>query len=107
MTTPAGKPNSYLIANPKAPLFDQIREVMRFHHYSLRTEKAYTQWIRRFLAFHRLADHSGPDRGWRHPRELGATEVAAFLTYLAVSGNVAVSTQNQALNALVLGAVEG
>lgn len=101
MAKPAGQPKCHLIANPKAPLFDQIREVMRFHHYSIRTEKAYTQWIRRFLAFHRLADHSGLQRGWRHPRELGSAEVAAFLTHLAVRGNVAVSTQNQALNALV------
>jgi integrase len=91
-----------LTPNPKAPLREQVREVLRFHHYSLRTEKAYWQWIRRYLAFQRNPDHSGPQRGWRHPKELGAPEVAKFLAHLALSGNVAASTQNQALNALVL-----
>jgi hypothetical protein len=92
---------SRLVPNPKARLFDQIREVMRFRHYSYRTEQTYSQWIRRFLSFHRKADHSGSDRGWRHPRAMGAVDVAAFLSHLAVAGNVAASTQNQALNALV------
>jgi integron integrase len=91
-----------LIPNPQAPLREQVREVLRFHHYSLRTEKAYWQWIRRYLAFHRRRDHSGPQRGWRHPREMGSAEVTQFLTHLALAGNVAASTQNQALNALVL-----
>jgi len=50
-----------LIPNPKARLREQVREVMRFHHYSLRTEEAYWQWIKRFIFFH----------GKRHPRELG------------------------------------
>ncbi len=90
-----------LVPNPKAKLFDQLREVMRFHHYSLRTEKTYAQWIRRYLAFHRQSDRSGPDGGWRHPRGLGAPEVASFLSHLATVGQVAASTQNQALNALV------
>ncbi len=90
-----------LTPNPKARLRDQVREVLRFHHYSLRTEKAYWQWIRRYLAFHRRSDHSGPQSGWRHPKEMGAPEVAQFLAHLAVAGNVAASTQNQALNALV------
>jgi integron integrase len=67
----------------------------------LRTEKAYWQWIRRYLAFHRKSDHGGPQGGWRHPKEMGAPEVAQFLADLAVAGNVAASTQNQALNALV------
>jgi integron integrase len=101
MANTAGKQGPRLIVNPKAKLFDQVRDVMRFHHYSLRTEKTYTQWIRRFLAFHRKQDRSGPQRGWRHPREMGAPEVAAFLTHLAVTAEVAASTQNQALNALV------
>src|SRR5262245_31355719 len=90
-----------LIPNPKARLFDQIREVMRFHHYSLRTERAYCQWIRRYLEFHRASDRSGSAKGWRHPRELGAVEVQAFLTHLAANREVTASTQNQALNALV------
>lgn len=91
-----------LTPNPKARLREQVREVLRFHHYALRTEKAYWQWIRRYLAYHRRADHGGPQGGWRHPGEMGAPEVAQFLAHLAVTGNVAASTQNQALNALVL-----
>jgi integron integrase len=89
------------LPNPKGRLFERVREVLRFHHYSLRTEETYGQWIRRFLEFHRLADRSGPDRGWRHPKDMGAIEVKAFLTHLALRRNVSVSTQNQALNALV------
>ena len=49
-----------LVPNPKGKLFDQIREVMRFHHYSIRTEKTYCQWIRRYLAFQRASIGSGP-----------------------------------------------
>ena len=60
-------------------------------HYSIRTEDAYADWARRFILFH----------GKRHPLELGAAEVAAFLTYLAVQRNVAASTQNQAKSALL------
>jgi integron integrase len=92
---------SLLLPNPKARLFDQVREVMRFHHYSLRTERTYLQWMRRFLVFHRLPERAGPQEGWRHPSELGAAEVAAFLSHLAATRDVAASTQNQALNALV------
>ena len=92
---------AHLVVNPKAKLLDQVREVMRFLHYSIRTEKAYTQWIKRFLAFHRDQVRTGPTRGWRHPRDLGSTEVKAFLTHLATDANVAASTQNQALNAIV------
>ena len=87
-----------LVPNPKGKLFDQIREVMRFHHYSIRTEKTYCQWIRRYLAFHRLRERSGPQRGWRHPAELGPAEVCAFLSDLAVARDVAASTQNQSLS---------
>ena len=91
-----------LVPNPKGKLFDQVREVLRFHHYSIRTERTYCQWIRRYLLFHRLADRSAPQRGWRHPAEMGAAEVTAFLSHLAVAKDVAASTQNQAL-----GLVEG
>jgi len=101
MRNPTRKKRAVLVPNPKARLFDQIREVMRFHHYSYRTEKTYAQWVRRYLAFHRQPDRSGSDSGWQHPRRLGAPEVASFLAHLAVAGNVAASTQNQALNALV------
>jgi len=77
--------------NPKLRLREQLREVMRFLHYSVRTEETYWIWIRKFILFHNK----------RHPRELGAPEVHAFLTHLATHENVAASTQNQALNALV------
>jgi integron integrase len=79
------------LPNPKAKLLDQVREVIRFKHYSIRTEQAYIHWIKRFIFFHQK----------RHPREMGAGEIRAFLTHLAAQQNVAASTQNQALNALV------
>ena len=72
-------------------LLDQIRVCIRRRHYSRRTEQAYVGWVRRFI----LAN------GKRHPRELGAVEVEAFLSALAVEGSVAPSTQNQALAALL------
>ncbi len=93
---------NFLIPNPSAKLFDQLREVMRFDHYSYRTEKTYAQWIHRYLTFHRQKDRSGPSRGWRHPREMGAAQVAAFLTHLASRRDVAAATQKQAF-----GLVEG
>jgi integron integrase len=77
--------------NPSAKLRDQVGEVMRFKHYALRTEEVYWTWIRRFILFH----------GKRHPREMGAPEVRAFLTHLAAERDVAVATQAQALNSLV------
>ena len=75
----------------KPKLLDQIREVMRLKHYSLKTEKSYVNWGRRFILFHTK----------RHPQEMGAAEVQAFLNYLAVDQHVSASTQDQALNALV------
>lgn len=72
-------------------LLDQLREQLRVRHYSLRTEDAYADWVRRFILFH----------GKRHPREMGAPEVQAFLSHLAVDRNVAPSTQNQAKAALL------
>ena len=86
---------AFVIANPKSKLLDQMREVLRVKHYSLRTEEAYVQWVRRFLKFQR--DRAG---AWKHPRELGATEVVAFLNHLANREHVAAATQNQALNAI-------
>ena len=74
-----------------SPFLRSVRDAIRVRHYSVRTEDAYLQWIKRFILFH----------GKRHPSELGEREVAAFLTHLAVEGQVAGSTQNQALNALV------
>ncbi len=80
----AGKPKA-------APLLEQMRGVLRFKHYSIRTEQTYLDWVKRFILFH----------GKRHPKTMGADEVRAFLTHLAVEGKVAASTQNQALNALL------
>ncbi len=80
---------SYTNTPPK--LLDQIRDRIRTKHYSLRTETQYVQWIKRFILFH--------DK--RHPQEMGAAEVEAFLTHLAVVGKVSASTQNQALSALL------
>src|SRR5262245_17121260 len=104
VANPSVRARPLLVPNPKARLFDQVREVMRFHHYALRTERTYLQWIRRYLVFHRQAggdSRSASFQGWRHPSDLGAVGVAAFLSHLASTRDVAASTQNQALNALV------
>jgi integron integrase len=75
----------------KPKLLDQVRQLMRLRHYSLRTEEAYIGWIRRYILFH----------GKRHPRELDEKHVFEFLSSLAINGRVSASTQNQALNALL------
>jgi len=72
-------------------LLDQVRARVRVLHYAIRTEQAYVDWIRRFIVFH----------GKRHPREMGADEVAGFLSHLAVERGVSASTQNQAKAALL------
>ncbi|MFQ5729778.1 MAG: integron integrase [Waddliaceae bacterium] len=72
-------------------LFDQIKETLRYHHYSIRTEEAYTSWILKFIKFN----------GTRHPKEMGKTEIEQFLTHLAVKKNVAASTQRQAMHAIL------
>ncbi len=72
-------------------LLDQVSDTIRGKHYSIRTEQAYVNWIKRYILFH--------DK--RHPKEMGSAEIAAFITYLAVEKNVAASTQNQALSALL------
>ena len=72
-------------------LLDQLRERIRYRHYSLRTEQAYVHWVKRFIFFH--------DK--RHPREMGRLEVEAVLSHLANVGTVAVSTHHQALSALL------
>ncbi len=87
----ASRPREAFIPNPKLKLLDQVSEVMRFKHYSIRTETSYRDWIKRFILFH----------GKRHPREMGSAEVSRFLSDLAVRGKVAASTQNQAFNALL------
>lgn len=77
--------------NNSSPFLQSVRDAIRVRHYSIRTEQAYIGWIRRFILFNNK----------RHPAEMGEQEVTRFLTSLAVDGNVAPSTQNQALNALV------
>ena len=72
-------------------LLDQVRDLIRLKHYSYRTEQTYVYWIRRYILFHNK----------RHPAEMGGAELEAFLTHLATVDNVAASTQNQALNAVV------
>jgi integron integrase len=72
-------------------LLDQLRDKIRLKHYSIRTEEAYADWVRRFIVHH----------GRRHPREMGRAEVETFLTHLAVQGRVAASTQNQAKSAIL------
>ena len=83
------------LAQPNAPrapkLLDRVRETMRTSRYSPRTEGAYVDWIKRYIRFH----------GIRHPQEMGADEVKAFLSHLATQMNVAASTQNQAFSALL------
>jgi len=72
-------------------LLEQVCEAIRTRHYSIRTEDTYLRWIKRFILFH----------GKRHPREMGGREIQEFLSYLAVEGRVAASTQSQALSAIV------
>ena len=84
-------------ASPSLPplqsvrLLDQMRERVRYLHYSLRTEQAYVYWVRAFVRH----------LGMRHPRDMGQAEVESFLTWLAVDRKVAVSTHRQALSALL------
>ncbi|MDO9104341.1 MAG: integron integrase [Methylovulum sp.] len=79
------------LPNQEPKLLDQVRAKIRYKHYSIRTEQAYTDWIRRFIL------HFGK----RHPREMGAAEIGQFLTHLAVEARVSASTQNQARCALL------
>ena len=72
-------------------LLDQVSDALRTKHYSYRTEQTYLDWIKRYILFHNK----------RHPKEMGENELRAFLTYLAVERKVAVSTQNQALSAIL------
>ena len=76
---------------PAKKLLDQVREKIRYKHYSLSTEKTYISWIKHYIIFH----------GKRHPADMGATEVERFLTYLANERHVSSSTQNQALSAIL------
>lgn len=72
-------------------LLEKLRHCIRMKHYSIRTEQTYVSWVKRFILFHNK----------RHPKDMGAREIETFLTHLAVEGNVAASTQNQAFNAIL------
>jgi integrase len=90
---PAGSLAREAASSPPQPprLLDRVRAAIRARHYSRRTEKAYVAWIRRFILFHQK----------RHPAEMGGAEVTQFLSALVVDKNVAASTQNQALSAIL------
>jgi len=91
--TPSGSENTPAETgnSPSQPeLLDQVRDQIRLRHYSIRTEAQYIHSVKRFILFHRK----------RHPREMGTGEVEVFLTPLAVEGQVAAATRNQALSAL-------
>lgn len=83
----SGKP----LPENRPNLLEQTRGMIRVKHYSIRTEEAYVGWVKRFVLFHNK----------KHPKYMGEKEIEYFLTHLAVEGNVAASTQNQALNAIV------
>src|SRR6266446_5289717 len=89
----AGQGREVVVPNPKAKLLDQVREVMRLRHYAIRTEQSYCDWIRRYVQFHRMRS--------REELSPGTWKVEQFLSDLAVNGQVAASTQNQAFNALL------
>ncbi len=87
--SPGEAPDAGGAAAPR--LFERLHAALRLRHLSRRTEKAYANWIRRYIQYHRL----------RHPAEMGAVEITAFLSALALRGDVAAATQNQALAALL------
>ena len=89
MATPNSSDKSTTIKPPK--LLDQVRDKLRVKHYSIRTEQAYLGWIKRYIYFHDKT----------HPKDLGAQDIEAFLTHLAVAGKVAASTQNLAKSSLL------
>ena len=80
-----------MLSPPPPRLLDQLREQIRLRHYSLRTEKAYVQWVRRFILFHSK----------QHPRDMGKEEIELFLSHLATDRKVSAATQNQAMSALL------
>src|SRR5438477_7009409 len=82
-----------IIPNPKLKLLEQVREVMRLKHYSIRTERCYCDWIRRYVRYHRMKSRTDLDGG--------EAKMERFLSELAVEGQVSASTQNQAFNALL------
>lgn len=84
------QPNATATSQPPK-LMDRVRESLRAHRYALSTERTYCHWIKRFIFFH----------GKRHPADMGAAEVEAFLSHLATADRVSASTQNQALHAVL------
>lgn len=76
---------------PPKKLLDQLRDQIRLKHYSSRTEDSYVHWVRQYILF----------QDKHHPKDMGMPEVNQFLTHLAVEKNVAASTQNQALSAII------
>jgi integron integrase len=76
---------------PQRKLLDQLRDVIRLKHYSIRTEKAYVNWARRYILYHNK----------QHPRNMGVAEIREFLTYLAVDQKVSAASHNQALSAIL------
>ena len=78
--------------DPRLKLMDQVRQVLRYHHYSLSTEKTYCDWISRYIKYHKCK---------RHPSEMGKREIEDFLSHLATDLKVSASTQRQALNAII------
>lgn len=83
------KPSALALQSTR--IFDQLRERIRYMHYSLSTEQVYVYWVR----------WSGHGGAMRHPRDMGASEVEAFLTHLATDRKVSASTHNQALSAIL------
>ena len=78
--------------NPRLKLMEQVRQVMRYHHYAYRTEKTYSDWILRFIKFH---------GGKTHPKNMSKNEIEVFLSHLTSQVKVSALTQCQELNAIV------
>jgi integrase len=78
--------------DPELKLMDQVRQELRYHHYSYRTEKTYCNWIVRFLKFYRYQVH---------PKDMGKKEIESYLSHLATKINVSTSTQRQAMHAIL------
>lgn len=84
--------NKIFRPDPGLKLMDQVRQVLRYHHYAYRTEQTYCDWILSYIRFH---------GGTTHPRDMGKREIDAFLSHLATNRKVSASTQRQALNAII------
>ena len=78
--------------DPKLTLMDQVRQVLRYHHYAYRTEQTYCDWIVRYIKFH---------GSQTHPTQMDKTHIESFLSHLDTQGQVSASTQKQALNAII------